>query len=171
MRMFICRLWRDILSSATTVRTISEDIAGILGSSHFPCLLASDWSIHRVPGFWLVTSSGPDPDVSVSPLWLLRRLSGVTITRETRQITWKLPALGTVRLNMPGPTIRGRTWHLDYKSEREKKEYPIFEYCGPYYCQMSSNIDTIKLYVTLKIRWVSINCIPLLHLLLVPFVH
>ena len=58
------------------------------------------------------------------------------------------------------------TWHLDYK--REKKEYPIFEYCiGPYYCQMSSNIDTIKLYVTLNIRWVAMNCFTwsLVHLL------
>ena len=168
--MFICRLWRDILSSATTVRTISEDIAGILGSCHFPYLLASDWSMSMFSGFWLVTSSGPDPDVSVSPAWLLRRCLGSQSREKRDKSPGNCRHLGLGTKYAPAHH-QGRTWHLDYKSEREKKEYPIFEYCGPYYCQMSSNIDTIKLYVTLKIRWAAINCVTLFHLLLVTFVH
>ena len=48
---------------------------------------ASDWSSHLPPG----------PGVSVSPPSPLRGPSEVTITSEMRQITWKLPTLGTLK--------------------------------------------------------------------------
>ena len=86
---------RHILSSASAVRMISEDIAGILGSCDVLSILSSDWSIPRFTGFWLVNPLVTWPSVSVSPPSHLRRLSGVTIKSEMRQITWKLPTLGT----------------------------------------------------------------------------
>ena len=109
--------------------------------------------------------------------WVQPGSSGDCLGSQSREKRDKSPGncrhLGLWASICPGPPSGGGfavsegiwTRHLDYKSEREKKEYPIFEYCGRYYCQMSSNIDTIKLYVTLKIRWAAINCVPLFHLL------